>query len=713
MQRFAWEGCLLFGVLSFKGLGGGGIIKAGGRSTLWLEYAAPDKAEWVQFPVGPLPHVRNRVGRCRKLAGSLGDLPFETPMYSDASALKNFLLNSFKEANSFLGYQDIVQLCDVSIISSRQVWFFLAQVSCHRIPYSPATSLVENRLFRKLNDQFEGKLGNFGSSAACDVIAGDPAIALLRWTVSQLRYFRNIASRSVYRYIALPHCADDALHTTGKAWTPRGRWIRVRSREVSADPPSADVFFRDKQKKCVTSIERGREELFGRRPWRARSLTWDTHAEQGKEPSYPDYLALPPPPPPHLPPRPFTFSGWLLFAASCPHAKRARARAPLGSQMSDTGLCARRKLGRASRKSAVCAARNHLHATGWFHAAGVRPIKLDSQPSVSSDGGSPVRSARLAGSLPIKANRAQSPAGPPDFRKWESCRTMPFVRGPSRGSPVSSAPPFRRCFIFTSITLIGSQRFAFKSRPNLFNLHINNSMNVGKLEYPEKTRRPTPTPTMFTACKTKICPQACVNQLCYGGLIPHDLAATRIDDATDMRVVYPRPPLSLDVSTYLNLNIRDKFHKFATSHRAGRWSAGFLGDLPSPPPPRSFHSSAAPYSPLFTLIGSQDFDVRTLPKSIHSLAPKQSQPRTCERLLCNEKKGCKQDILWGVLFFSQHYQWRVVNCCKARWSLLTAVHSRCTQQEPVTTMQPRETECIPTTHKRAARDQLHASCDVT
>ncbi|KAJ8877830.1 hypothetical protein PR048_022288 [Dryococelus australis] len=63
---------------------------------------------------------------------------------------------------------------------------------------------------------------------------------------------------------------------------------------------------------------------------------------------------------------------------------------------------------------------------------------------------------RLASSPPTKANR------------WESCRTMPLVGGFSRGSPVSPAPSFRRRSIFTSITLIGSQDLAIKSRPNLF-----------------------------------------------------------------------------------------------------------------------------------------------------------------------------------------------------------------------------------------------------
>ncbi|KAJ8868440.1 hypothetical protein PR048_029956 [Dryococelus australis] len=47
---------------------------------------------------------------------------------------------------------------------------------------------------------------------------------------------------------------------------------------------------------------------------------------------------------------------------------------------------------------------------------------------------------------PTKANRVQSPAGSPDFRKWESYRTMSFG-GFSKGSPVSPTLSFRRCSI--------------------------------------------------------------------------------------------------------------------------------------------------------------------------------------------------------------------------------------------------------------------------
>ncbi|KAJ8866644.1 hypothetical protein PR048_032505 [Dryococelus australis] len=53
----------------------------------------------------------------------------------------------------------------------------------------------------------------------------------------------------------------------------------------------------------------------------------------------------------------------------------------------------------------------------------------------------------------------------PDFRMWESCRTMPLVGGFSRGSPVSPVLSFWRHSIFTSITLIGSQDIALDYSP--------------------------------------------------------------------------------------------------------------------------------------------------------------------------------------------------------------------------------------------------------
>ncbi|KAJ8868989.1 hypothetical protein PR048_030535 [Dryococelus australis] len=48
---------------------------------------------------------------------------------------------------------------------------------------------------------------------------------------------------------------------------------------------------------------------------------------------------------------------------------------------------------------------------------------------------------RLACSPPTKANRVQSPAGSPDFRKWESCRTMTLVGVFSQGYPAPLPVP--------------------------------------------------------------------------------------------------------------------------------------------------------------------------------------------------------------------------------------------------------------------------------
>ncbi|KAJ8865876.1 hypothetical protein PR048_033399 [Dryococelus australis] len=77
---------------------------------------------------------------------------------------------------------------------------------------------------------------------------------------------------------------------------------------------------------------------------------------------------------------------------------------------------------------------------------------------------------RLARSPPTAANRAQSPAGSPDFRKWESCWAMPLVGGSSQGSPVSPRPFIPAPLHIHFITLIDSQDLAVRSRPNLFNL---------------------------------------------------------------------------------------------------------------------------------------------------------------------------------------------------------------------------------------------------
>ncbi|KAJ8870270.1 hypothetical protein PR048_029291 [Dryococelus australis] len=67
---------------------------------------------------------------------------------------------------------------------------------------------------------------------------------------------------------------------------------------------------------------------------------------------------------------------------------------------------------------------------------------------------------------------------------------------------------------------------------------------------------------------------------------------------------------------------------FACGNHAGRcrWLVGFLGNLPFPPP---LHSDSATYSPNFTLIGSQDLDVKSQPNlpTFEILQP----PNNCTR----------------------------------------------------------------------------------
>ncbi|KAJ8878864.1 hypothetical protein PR048_019453 [Dryococelus australis] len=78
------------------------------------------------------------------------------------------------------------------------------------------------------------------------------------------------------------------------------------------------------------------------------------------------------------------------------------------------------------------------------------------------------------------------------------------------------------------------------------------------------------------------------------------------------------PPLRLPPSTKQRNNEELPCFVFKMPLRSGnitsaggcRWSVGFLGDLPFPPP---VHSGLAPYSPHFTLIGSEDLDFKSRP----------------------------------------------------------------------------------------------------
>ncbi|KAJ8882556.1 hypothetical protein PR048_014367 [Dryococelus australis] len=186
---------------------------------------------------------------------------------------------------------------------------------------------------------------------------------------------------------------------------------------------------------------------------------------------------------------------------------------------------------------------------------------------------------RLARSPPTKANRGSIPG------RWESCQTMPLAGGFSRGSPVSPAPSFRRHSIFTSITIIGSQDLAVKSDPNLFT----RSANCDSRKYSYGVHLSVKD-KWFRDVYSSLCGGE-ENGLDCGG------EAVRLPSPTQANRVQSPAGSFPD------------FRKWE-SCRTMPLVAGFLEDLAFPPP---LQSGATPFSPHFTLIGSQDLVVKSSP----------------------------------------------------------------------------------------------------
>ncbi|KAJ8878657.1 hypothetical protein PR048_019240 [Dryococelus australis] len=90
---------------------------------------------------------------------------------------------------------------------------------------------------------------------------------------------------------------------------------------------------------------------------------------------------------------------------------------------------------------------------------------------------------------------------------------------------------------------------------------------------------------------------------------------------------------------------------FASGNRAGRcrWSAGFLRDLPCPPP---LYSGAAPSSPHFALIGSQDVVAEMNPALDHRVG-NPGLPRGRSQLLVKHHGGYRRKCPHACRYFGK------------------------------------------------------------
>ncbi|KAJ8895556.1 hypothetical protein PR048_000892 [Dryococelus australis] len=107
-----------------------------------------------------------------------------------------------------------------------------------------------------------------------------------------------------------------------------------------------------------------------------------------------------------------------------------------------------------------------------------------------------------------------------------------------------------------------------------------------------------------------------------------------------------------------------------------------------------------------------DLDYRRTWRYLSNNAPCVDSPPPPEGCHCNVATSCNYvlhtNLLHGQLrsrarlifacgrSIHNVQQWRVVKCCKVSWCLLSAVHTRRTQQEPVIRAEPGETDCIAT-----------------
>ncbi|KAJ8878871.1 hypothetical protein PR048_019470 [Dryococelus australis] len=215
----------------------------------------------------------------------------------------------------------------------------------------------------------------------------------------------------------------------------------------------------------------------------------------------------------------------------------------------------------------------------------------------------------------VLANRVPYPVGSlPEFRMWESWRTIPLAGGFS--SEISRLPsPFTSSLLHTYLDIIlnGSQDLIVKSGLNIFtDLFLARFLNI----------RATAVHGKMSTFEINLAKMSL-------RLPAYVLTGARTGT---------RPLNNAPFSFTLSFSCRGHggvvIRLLACGNRAVRCrsSAGFLWSLPFPSP---FHSEAASYSPLlFTLNGSPDFDVKNRPNHSSSLHFFTSPPPAPSISLC-------------------------------------------------------------------------------
>ncbi|KAJ8874324.1 hypothetical protein PR048_025170 [Dryococelus australis] len=201
--------------------------------------------------------------------------------------------------------------------------------------------------------------------------------------------------------------------------------------------------------------------------------------------------------------------------------------------------------------------------------------------------GGTVMAERLARWPPTKANRAQYPAGSPDFRKWESCRLMPLpgprgvvvrLLAPQQGEPGSipggAAPGFSHVGIVPDDVagrrvFSGISSFPRPCIPALLHTHLASSS-------------PPPKTSMFRAAQLLTHSNVALNMLVL------ELFKWKVHSGSAVSTLASHQGESGSIPGQVT-----GFSQVGIVLDDAVWLAGFLGVLQIPPPP---HSGAAPYS---------------------------------------------------------------------------------------------------------------------